>query len=478
MATARPIRLAALVSLALGLVRLTNVGSASAAARDLTFDGCVGNLSGCTATTPTGALNGAEGVAVSGTNVYVAAGSRQRAQSFHAGFGGQSDICRLHRGSLRVHRNNSRRRAGQCGRVGDQRTQPVRDRWRRGQPLHARLGGDPELRGLYRNPVRMYGHQPNHRVHWRRLRPGGERKQPVCRRAQERQLPHARDSAGNPSFVGCIGGATGCTPVSPSNALNGAGRMALSGSNLYVADSFASNVSHLTLASNGTPTFAGCIGNNSGCTTTTPAGALDVAAGVAASTKGQNLYATGSSNSAPGPGAVSQLTLDAAGNPSLDLCVGEKSGCTASNPAGALDDSGNVLLDGQDLYVASLYGVNHLSLNSTGAPTFASCIGDLTGCTGTKPGGALADATGMAVSGNNLYVSTCSDWQCPSPPRDQYERGDRLLGAVIDGSAHRRRVDRLWHRESIRPVLALEPTPNVDSCQLSLGTAPGLNERD
>ena len=41
---------------------------------DLTFAGCIGNLAGCTATSPAGALNGAEGVAVSpdGKQLYVA----------------------------------------------------------------------------------------------------------------------------------------------------------------------------------------------------------------------------------------------------------------------------------------------------------------------------------------------------------------------------------------------------------------------
>ena len=206
------------------------------------------------------------------------------------------------------------------------------------------------------------------------------------------------DSAGTPTFAGCIGnssGSTGCTSVNPSNALNGAGQMAFSGGNLYVADSFGSNISHLTLASNGKPTFAGCIGDISGCTATNPAGALNVAAGVAAG--GKTLYATGSSNSVDGPGAVSQLTLDSAGAPSFDLCVGEKSGCAATSPAGALDNAGRLLVSGHDLYAASLYGISHLTLGSTGKPSFQGCIGKLAGCAKTTPSRALRNATGLAL---------------------------------------------------------------------------------
>jgi hypothetical protein len=182
--------------------------------------------------------------------------------------------------------------------------------------------------------------------------------------------------------------------------------MAFSSANLYVADSFGSNVSHLTLASNGAPTFTGCIGATSGCTATSPSGALTVAAGVAVS--GTNLYATGSSNSIDGPGAVSQLTLDSTGTPSFDECVGEKTGCTPVTPAGALDNAGRVLVKNQDLYVASIFGIVHLTLGSTGIPTFASCIGNLTGCKATTPSGALESATSMAFSGANLYVTSVS----------------------------------------------------------------------
>ncbi len=182
--------------------------------------------------------------------------------------------------------------------------------------------------------------------------------------------------------------------------------MAFSGSNLYVAVSFQSNISHLTLASNGSPTFAGCIGSDSGCIPTDPAGALTVADGVTSS--GQDLYATGSSNSLDGPGSVNQLTLDAAGTPSFDLCVGEKSGCTSTVPAGALDNAGDLLVDGQNLYVTSAYGIIRLTLGSTGAPSFQDCLGDLAGCTATTPSGALDYASGMAISGQNLYVTSPS----------------------------------------------------------------------
>src|SRR5262249_20141557 len=146
------------------------------------------------------------------------------------------------------------------------------------------------------------------------------------------------DAAGNPTFVGCMGNQTGCTATNPANALIGAGAMAFSGSNLYVADSFQSNVSHLTLASDSTPTFAGCSGSRPGCT---PGCALTGAEGAA--TVGQNLYASSSSNSIGGSSEVNHFTLDAAGTPTFDVWVGEKSGGTATSPAGALENAGDLL---------------------------------------------------------------------------------------------------------------------------------------
>ena len=85
---------------------------------------------------------------------------------------------------------------------------------------------------------------------------------------------------------------------------------------------------------------------------TTPAGALDDAHGVAVSGDGAHLYATASSN---GGHAVSHFRIDAAGNLIFAGCIGDRSGCTATTPAGALDGAQGVAesADGANLYVTS-----------------------------------------------------------------------------------------------------------------------------
>src|ERR1700745_2390063 len=73
---------------------------------------------------------------------------------------------------------------------------------------------------------------------------------------------------GDLTFAGCIGDLPGCTTTTPPKALDGAYDVAVSGQNAYVTS--GSVVSHFTLDAAGNLTFAGCIGDLPGCTTTTP----------------------------------------------------------------------------------------------------------------------------------------------------------------------------------------------------------------
>ena len=396
-----------LALLVLGVVLVARPHVASAAV-GLRFGGCVGDLSGCARTSTVGALDGAEAVAVSGSNVYVAAASGNALSHFRLDSAGKpsfvgciGDLSGCAKtspgGALDGASGVAVRRRNLYVNAGEAVSHFTLDS--AGDPSFVGCIGDLAGCTAITNPNAFDAGTSSVVVRGSTL--------------YVSSLPDVSyftlDSAGTPTFAGCLGnssGSTGCTSVNPSNALNGAGQMAFSGGNLYVADSFGSNISHLTLASNGKPTFAGCIGDISGCTATNPAGALNVAAGVAAG--GKTLYATGSSNSVDGPGAVSQLTLDSAGAPSFDLCVGEKSGCAATSPAGALDNAGRLLVSGHDLYAASLYGISHLTLGSTGKPSFQGCIGKLAGCAKTTPSRALRNATGLALRDTDLYVTSVS----------------------------------------------------------------------
>ena len=97
--------------------------------------------------------------------------------------------------------------------------------------------------------------------------------------------------------------------------------------------------------------FDGCIGNlsnGSGCAATNPVEALDRAVAVALSPNGTRLYVA-----AEDLGVLSQFTLDAAGNPSFAGCAGKLTGCAATSPAGAteLADGMAISPDGMQLYV-------------------------------------------------------------------------------------------------------------------------------
>ena len=110
-------------------------------------------------------------------------------------------------------------------------------------------------------------------------------------------------------------------------------------------------------------------------------------------------------------GAVAWMSLDAAGNPTLRGCIGG-GGCTPSNPAGALNGTFRVAVtpDGRQLYAVSQNSnaASHLTLDATGAPTFANCSGSLTGCSPIAPSNALAGAFGLAIrpNGGDLYVAS------------------------------------------------------------------------
>src|SRR5206468_4053320 len=87
------------------------------------------------------------------------------------------------------------------------------------------------------------------------------------------------NASGNPTFAGCIGPLAGCTPTNPAGALGGGAILDVTTSpdarHLYSASELSGVVSHLTIATNGGLTFAGCVGMVAGCVPTTSANALN-----------------------------------------------------------------------------------------------------------------------------------------------------------------------------------------------------------
>jgi DNA-binding beta-propeller fold protein YncE len=134
-------------------------------AGNLTFRGCIGALAGCTTTYPPGALDGAYGVAVTpdGSQLYTAsaAGNVSHFQidpSGNLGFTGCiGDLAGCTTSSPA---GGARPRAG---RGRDRRRQAaVRHLLAReyGQPFHDRALRRPELRRLYRGPARLHRDHP------------------------------------------------------------------------------------------------------------------------------------------------------------------------------------------------------------------------------------------------------------------------------------------------------------------------------
>jgi YVTN family beta-propeller protein len=169
------------------------------------------------------------------------------------------------------------------------------------------------------------------------------------------------DSAGNLAYAGCIGDTSECTATSPSGALDGVDSLAVTpdGTSLYVAAGQANAASRLAIDPAGNLGFAGCIGDLAGCATTSPSGALDGASAVAMTSDGANVYVTGFN-------AVSHFTVDAHANLVYAGCTGDQAGCASVSPSGALHGISGVAVtgDGAQLYATSAngYDVSHFTI--------------------------------------------------------------------------------------------------------------------
>ena len=398
---------------------LAHAGSAAASA-GLTFDGCIGDLqggSGCVATNPVGALDGAADVALSKneTQLYMTAedglndftldgagnptftgcigdlgcsGSGVGALELADGLaispsGAQLYLAAYDASDLSVF-NLATGGPSFAGCVGEfngcAATSPA-DALARATSLTM----TPDGRQLY---VVSLGQFP--------LGENGPR---------EHDVSHfTLDAAGNPSFDGCIGEPGGCTAVPIAHALEGTSAATVSpdGLQLYVAGT--SDISHFTLDAEGNPSFDGCIGDNPGCTATAVPHALYGANRLLVSPNGSELYATSGSGY-----DVSHFSLNAAGDPTFVDCIGDLVGCGETRPLNALEGAAAEALspDGTQLYVAADYALDRFTLGVAGDPTFVGCIGDLPGCPGASPAEALDDGQSIVFSANGtqLYLA-------------------------------------------------------------------------
>lgn len=208
---------------------------------------------------------------------------------------------------------------------------------------------------------------------------------------------------------GCIGELSGCTRPSTSEALRAATAVAISpdGSNVYVGGQGASVATLTRNPANGSLTFDGCIGESKNCSQTSPS-VIDEPTSLAVSPDGANVYA----------GDFADDTIDTF---SRDTTTGALtfSGCDGAvvsqpgvcgelaegNPEGPLTVAASP--DGADVYVGSNKAVYEYSRGSGGALVFAGCTGDVAKvCTPTDPEEATLFTVSLALSpdGANLYA--------------------------------------------------------------------------
>jgi DNA-binding beta-propeller fold protein YncE len=230
------------------------------------------------------------------------------------------------------------------------------------------------------------------------------------------------DAAGNPTLAECIGNHPGCILTNPAGALSGARGVAITpdARHLYVVSYGGNNVSHFTLDASGKPTFVGCNGDLGGCTPTSGATTtLRRAEEVIVTPDAKNLYVVsgGDNQASTNINTLTHFTLDGSGVPTFADCVGNQSGCASPSVADALCGAHDLTLgrDGQNLYVAASNtpfcpnggsNVSRFTIAPSGQPTFANCVGDLTGCTAVNPAGAMFVTYSVAGSpdGQRLYA--------------------------------------------------------------------------
>jgi DNA-binding beta-propeller fold protein YncE len=327
----------------------------------LTFTSCIGQLSGCTTTTPAGAVFGAESVVVSpdGKSVYAA--------SYNAG---AIDVFSrdITTGALTF--ENCIGQLSGC--------------------THVAAVNGPFSVAISADGASVY----------------------IADNTYQSIDAFSRDtSTGTLTFESCVGQGAGCTTTIPPLAVKSPVSVTVSpdGTSVYAGSNATSGVDVFARdTTTGALTFENCIGVLAGCTPTSPAGAVGASYAVTVSPDGANVY------SADG-GSVLSTFSRATGSGALTFtgCIGQLSGCATTSPAGAVESpvSVTVSADGASVYVAA-DGANAVGMfsrsTSSGALTFTGCVGQLTGCTATSPATAVEGPQSVAVSPDEASVYAVS----------------------------------------------------------------------
>jgi DNA-binding beta-propeller fold protein YncE len=212
------------------------------------------------------------------------------------------------------------------------------------------------------------------------------------------------------TFHGCIGAeVAGCTVPSKPNSMHALGDVVISpdGTSVYAGGETGSISTFTRNSTTGALAFADCIGYLPECTQTSVHFAVNEPLSLAISPDGANLYAGNFNN-----GLVDVFTREAGtGTLKFTGCNGydaeEPAACTAP-PKGVPEGPLQIAIspDGADLYVASDYSVSEFSRGPGGVLSYVGCTGQVPGiCTATNPSEAVFFQISLALSPNgaNLY---------------------------------------------------------------------------
>ena len=273
------------------------------AAGDLTYAGCYGRLlaTSCAPTGPAGAVDGAHGVAVTadGTQLYVAASAGNVVSHFTVGKAGSLTpagcigdlvgcVATSPPGALDGVDSVSVTPDGRHLYAASRKTSTLTYFTIDGTGNLVFSGCTGALQGCYPNSA-LGG------VNSLAVSPSGTHLYATA--GTGNAISHFRiDSTGKPVFAGCTGDHPGCAPTTPAGALDGAFGVAISwaGGDAYAISWWGSYgaISHFKFDAAGNPVFISCAGDYPGCATTTVKGVTDGADAVAVSADGANLYAT------------------------------------------------------------------------------------------------------------------------------------------------------------------------------------------
>jgi DNA-binding beta-propeller fold protein YncE len=212
------------------------------------------------------------------------------------------------------------------------------------------------------------------------------------------------------TFQGCIGAeVAGCTVPSKPNSMHALGDVVISpdGTSVYAGGETGSIATFTRNTSTGALTFTECIGYLPECNRPSVYFAVNEPLSLAISPDGANLYAGNFNND-----LVDVFSREAGtGKLTFTGCNGhfaEEPAACSEPPKGVPEGPLQIAIspDGADLYVASDSSVSEFARGSSGALTFAGCIGQVLGvCGETNPAEAVVFQVSLALSPNgaNLY---------------------------------------------------------------------------